>query len=221
MRKLLWFICFCGCLFTSISALAQEKPSLKGSPAAVGRKSHQADLHDFTRLRTGGQVKKFFDAKLLVQLMGNDNYRIADGVSYPYVRPAVQTFIERLSAQSRQKSPSQPKPACPMGLVVTSSTRPIAEQPINASPRSVHPTGMAVDLRVPDTARCRAWLERTLLGLEGKKVLEVTREKNPPHYDIAVFPGPYMRYIDAKRSLPKAGTTKKKVPVKRAPTRRK
>jgi len=59
----------------------------------------------------------------------------------------------------------------------------------------VHPTGMAVDLRKSRRAACRAWLERTLLGLERRDLVEATRERWPAHYHVAVFPEPYHRYV--------------------------
>jgi LysM repeat protein len=46
---------------------------------------------------------------------------------------------------------------------------------------------MAVDLRIPPTQKCRAWLESTLLSLEKQHAVDVTRERHPPHYHVAVF----------------------------------
>jgi uncharacterized protein YcbK (DUF882 family) len=199
-------VCFCGILLVGVSVLAQ-KPSLKGSSASVGRMDHQADLHDFTRLQTEEEMEKFVKAGLLVKLTGNTNYKV-EGVSHPYVRPEVKLFIERLAAQSRT--------TCPDGLIVTSATRPKTEQPRNASKRSVHPAGMAIDLRVPDKSKCKNWLEKTLLDLEKKKVLEATREKKPPHYHIAVFPEPYEKYVDSK-----VAPAKKPVPAEKGKSTRK
>jgi hypothetical protein len=54
---------------------------------------------------------------------------------------------------------------------------------------------MAVDLRVPAVAAHRAWLERTLISLEGLGVLDATRERHPPHYHVAVFPARYGEYV--------------------------
>jgi LysM repeat protein len=54
---------------------------------------------------------------------------------------------------------------------------------------------MALDLRRPKNSRCRNWLEGVLLDLEQKHVLEVTLEWRPPHYHLALFPAPYMRYV--------------------------
>ncbi|MCE9549301.1 DUF5715 family protein [Candidatus Nomurabacteria bacterium] len=163
--------------------------------------AEQAETHDLTHLPTGAKVEDFVEKGLLVRLTGNENYSV-EGASYPFVRPAVKLFVERWSAQSRT--------VCTDGLVVTSSTRPINEQPSNASRRSVHPTGIAVDFRIPTNRKCRAWMERTLLALEGRGVLEATRERRPPHYHVAVFPDPYTKYV-AGLSAP----VKKKAPTNR------
>ena len=83
-------------------------------------------------------------------------------------------------------------------LVITSLTRPLSRQPENASALSVHPAGMAVDLRIPASKWNRAWLEQTLLSLEDKAVLDVTREHHPPHYHVAVFPVQYEQYVASR-----------------------
>jgi hypothetical protein len=54
-----------------------------------------------------------------------------------------------------------------------------------------------VDFRIPAAAAQRSWLETTLLSLEDRGVLDVTRERNPPHYHVAVFPKQYQSYVDA------------------------
>jgi LysM repeat protein len=151
------------------------------------QKQHRiARDHDYTFLQTSTQVRRFVDMGLLVHLPGNANYSLAS-VSHPYARPAVKLFVERLSAQYRA--------ACGEKLVVTSLTRPVREQPRNASHLSVHPAGMAVDLRISGKAACRSWLERTLMSLERQGVLDAIRENRPPHYHVALFPEPYTRYV--------------------------
>ena len=163
-----------------------EAQSLRGSRRSVALQVSQATRHDFTFMETRNRITRFVEAGLLVKADGNRNYDIS-GVSYPYVRPAVKLFIERLSSQFRA--------ACGEKLTVTSMTRPIAEQPPNSSDESVHPTGMAVDLRVPKTGNCRNWLNGVLLSLESSAVVEATREQSPPHYHVAVFPEPYEKYV--------------------------
>jgi nucleoid-associated protein YgaU len=109
----------------------------------------------------------------------------------------VKLFIERLGGQYRR--------ACGEELVVTSLTRPLSEQPRNASIYSVHPTGMAVDFRTSLNSVCRHWLESTLLYLEDAGVLEATKERQPSHYHVAVFPQPYARYVSDTLASARAG----------------
>ncbi|HJO03305.1 MAG TPA: DUF5715 family protein [Acidobacteriota bacterium] len=177
------FIIFIG---LALSAGAADAQSLRGSSASMDRQNRQASAHDFTFLRDGNQVARFVNSGRLVQLRGNRDYLLKD-VSYPYARPEVKLFTERLAAQFRA--------ACGEQLVVTSLTRPRTSQPRNASPRSVHPTGMAIDLRRHNKPSCRSWLESVLLSLEERGVLEAAAEKHPPHYHVALFPRPYADYV--------------------------
>jgi LysM repeat protein len=179
------FVALSGILITVDPASAQ---SLGGSPASLDRQAAQARAHDFSYLETGSRVRTFVDAGYLVAVRANRDFEFY-AVSFPYARREVALFIERLSSQYRT--------ACGEKLVVTSLTRPLSAQPWNASDRSVHPTGMAVDLRLSRSQACRRWLESTLLHLEGAGVIEATRERNPAHYHIAVYPKPYAAYVAA------------------------
>jgi LysM repeat protein len=145
-----------------------------------------ARQHDFTFISTTSQLNRFVEAGYLVKIEPNANFQL-HSVSFPYARAEVKTFVTRLSQQYRR--------ACGEPLVVTSLTRPLSRQPRNASDRSVHPTGMAMDIRRTNNRGCRAWLENVLLSLEGSGVLEATRERYPPHYHVAVYPRPYARYV--------------------------
>ena len=160
--------------------------SLRGSRASLDRQNAQAIRHDFTYLRESRQLRRFVSAGLLVPIRGNHDFRLKD-VSFPVSRPEVKLFIKRLSRQYRA--------ACGEQLIVTSLTRPLANQPRNASPLSVHPTGMALDLRRPRNRTCRRWIEDTLLHLEGRGVLDATRERQPPHYHVALFPREYAAHV--------------------------
>jgi LysM repeat protein len=179
-------------LGTAASSSAQ---SLRGSSSSLDWQNEQAKEHDFSYLNRRQDVARMVGAGLLVPVEGGAHYRLTD-VSFKVARPEVRVFIERLSSQYYA--------ACGSPLVVTSLTRPTAYQPSNASVRSVHPTGMAVDLRVPTERGCRQWLESTLLALEGQKVLDVTLERNPPHYHVALFPGPYIAYVASMTGRSKA-----------------
>lgn len=168
---------------TTVPVAAQ---SLRGSRTSVDRQHREARQHDFTFLRRPAQLDRFVDAGLLVSLEDGDSYRLHD-VSFNVARPEVKLFVERLSAQYLA--------ACGERLVLTSLTRPLSLQPVNASARSVHPTGMAVDLRVPARASCRRWLESTFLTLERRRLLDATLERSPLHYHVAVFPDEYLTYV--------------------------
>ena len=164
-----------------------ECASLSPSRSSLARQNAAAQRHDFTYLVTRSQLQRFVANGWLVPLDGNSDYRLKD-VSFPFARPEVRLFVERLASQYRD--------ACGEALVVTSLTRPKNYQPPNASPLSVHPTGMALDLRRPNNWRCRSWLEGVLSSLEDRRVLEATRERFPPHYHVAVYPQAYTRYVE-------------------------
>ena len=100
-------------------------------------------------------------------------------VSYPYAHPELKALLHRLSVLYMRR--------CKTPLVVTSLTRPTSEQPRNASTRSVHPAGLAADLRVPYRG-CRQWLSDTLAAWERAGLLEATRERRPPHFHVVAFP---------------------------------
>jgi len=182
---------FCIAVASLLAVTTTRAQQLVGSRASLNTQENQAHAHDFTYLKDGARVDRFVAAGFLVAVDGNDAYDLHD-VSYPFARPAVKLFIERLASQFHD--------ACGQKLTVTSLTRPMDGQPPNSSDQSVHPTGMAVDLRVPETRLCRQWLEWVLLSLEETHVLEATRERNPPHYHVAVFPDPYTRYVESLAS---------------------
>ena len=174
-----------------LMVLAAAQPvaaaSLGGSQASLERQNAAAREHDYTYLRTRSQVDYFVAKGWLAPVRADSDFEL-HAVSFPYARPAVATFIERLAQQYRS--------ACSERLVVTSLTRPRSHQPRNASPLSVHPTGMAVDLRRSNRRACRNWLEAVLLSLESRGVLEANRERWPPHYHVALYPKPYERYVE-------------------------
>ncbi len=183
----------CGALLAAgLAPSSSAAQSLRGSSRSLTAQNAQARAHDFTYLRDAAHVQRFVELGYLVPLYGNRDYDIDDEVSFPYARPQVRTFVERLAGQYRR--------ACGEVMVVTSLTRALNRQPPNASSRSVHPTGMAVDLRRSNHRPCRAWLEDVLLSLEANGVLEATRESRPPHYHIALYPDPYTRYVDGLRT---------------------
>jgi len=196
-------------------ATLAEAQTLRGSRASVDRIHRQALNHNLRFYETPTAVRQGVERGELVRLSANRNYRV-EGVSYPYLLPAAHLFVERLSAQYRS--------ACGEPLVVTSAMRPRSFRLANSSDKSVHPTGMAVDLRRPSNARCRSWLQRTLLGLEAAGVIEAVEERNPPHFHVAVFPDPYRRHVlghgNSRLATNAAPSTPRRVSAPAAPARR-
>ena len=178
-----------GLVCIAATAVPAEAQSLKGSKKSLDLQVRVASQHDFTYIETSEQVRWFVDNGYLVRLRSGNGYELKS-MSYPYARPAVDLFVSRLGPQYRA--------ACGEPLVVTSLTRPTTRQPRNASSRSVHPTGMAMDLRRSNNRSCRSWMESVLLGLERAGVLEATYERNPPHFHVSLFPSQYEAYVERK-----------------------
>lgn len=174
----------------ALAPVLAEAASLTPSRPGLLRQVRAANDHGFTYAYDDDDVQTMARRGELVRLAGNRDYEVKSTVSRPYARPEVKLFVERLAGQYRG--------ACGQKLVVTSLVRPKTRQPRNSSPLSVHPTGMALDLRVSDVRACRAWLERALLNLERRGVLEAARERRPPHYHVVLFPEPYVKYVAAK-----------------------
>jgi hypothetical protein len=171
----------------ALCAAPVDAQSLRGSRASIDRMYNHARSNDITFYRSGTGVRGAAREGDLVRMSGNDDYRL-HGVSYPYALPATRTFVQRLSAQYRD--------ICGEKLVVTSGVRPTSLRLTNSTDRSVHPTGMAIDIRKPRGGRCLTWLRETLMHLEAQGVIEATEERRPPHFHVAVYPAPYRRYVN-------------------------
>lgn len=184
----------CCCAALTLSPLVQAQ-SLLGSRATMERQNLAAVNYGYSFLQTSNDVHRHVEQGHLVRVDPN-RYMELHLVSFPFARREVKLFLDRLSAQYHA--------SCGEKMTVTSLTRPISRQPANASQASVHPTGMAVDLRIPQRGPCRSWLENTLLSLEKTGVLDVTRERNPPHYHVAVFTRDYEQYVASVDGRPAA-----------------
>jgi hypothetical protein len=170
-----------------------DASSLRGSAASMVEQNRVAKDHGLSFFRTTEDIRNAVARGELVKLDGNENYAVADFVQLPYLHPAGKLFVERLSEQYRE--------ACGQKLVVTSAVRPANGQPTNAHRLSVHPAGMAVDLRVSDRASCRSWLEGALLNLNNRGVINGIREFRPPHYHVAIYPEQYLAYVEERTSV--------------------
>jgi hypothetical protein len=166
---------------------------LRGSPESMARQHAVAVASELSFVGTLEEMEVLADEGEMVPIYGGPHYEVMDWV-FPYGIPEVRTFVERLAYEYRE--------ACGETLVVTSLTRPFSEQPGNAHQLSVHPAGMAVDLRVPQTPDCRAFLDTRLVEKEEAGLLDATHERSPPHFHVAVFPEPYAQWAATQPPLP-------------------
>jgi len=171
-------------LFTAAFVLALacsnqvQAETLRGSPASIDRQYQTAMAYGYAFVNSANTVADYVEARKLVRVSAGQNLVLHD-VSYPYALPQTREFLTWLGGEYRT--------ACGEKLTVTSLLRPSDRQPANSVARSVHPAGMAIDLRIPRGQKCRRWLEQTLLSLEKQQILDATRERYPPHYHVAVF----------------------------------
>ena len=152
--------------------------SLRGSQESVDATYEYAQQRRLTFHRTARTVRRAAAHGAFVRLTGNADYRVK-GVTFPYVLPATRTFVHRLAAEYRD--------VCRERLTITSAVRPSSRQPRNAVAKSVHPTGLAVDLRKPKGRVCRDWLRERLLELEADGAVDATEEYRPPHFHLVVY----------------------------------
>jgi LysM repeat protein len=183
--------------------------SLRGSRGSVDRMYEYAVDRDLGFVRTASGARAAVAGGRFVPLPTSGPYvhYLIDGVEYPYALPATIDFIQRFAASYRN--------GCGERLVVTSALRPKSEQPRNSSPKSVHPTGIAVDLRKP-SGRCLAWLRGALLTLEREGVIEATEEFHPAHMHVAVFGDRWGKYVRGELSPTPAQLAAGAAPAARA-----
>jgi hypothetical protein len=167
-------------LVSSFMASAQPPPlSLSGSPESVDYQEEEVRKLGFAHLHNAAQIGIFIDEGILMPILGHRHEYGLYQVSFPFARPRVRNFVEILAEGYLV--------ACGEIMFVTSLTRPTSLQPENSHIQSVHPTGMAVDLREPANDDCREWLEERLLSMEKDRKIEATRERVPPHYHVVVL----------------------------------
>src|SRR6476659_1313027 len=177
-------------LAASVIGLAEPcaAQSLRGSHSSVSLMYRRAVRGGLDFYETRSDVKRAVVRGELVKLSGGSHY-VVSNIPTPYVRPETKAFVLDLAADYDR--------ACGTRLVITSAIRPISRKLANSSELTVHPTGMAVDLRKP-AGRCRAWLRRTLLAAERRGVIEATEERYPPHFHVAVLPSRYEKVASTR-----------------------
>jgi LysM repeat protein len=162
-----------------------EPESLHGSRASVEKMYDFAQRYHYPFYLTPTNVDLAVAAGRLVPLTGDSTYELTRGVGFSYSTREAKQFVTAFAPQYLY--------ACGMPLTVTSAARPLSRQPHNANPHSVHPTGIAVDIRRPPPGPCLDWVRDALARLESEGIVEATEEHHPIHLHVAVLAPPGSR----------------------------
>jgi len=175
---------------TSAQAKARknvEPAELHGSKESVEKMYDFATAHGLSFYLTQTNIDTAIAHGRLVPLTGSATYELTRGVGFSYSTREAKQFVEAFAPQYLT--------ACGAPLTVTSAARPTSKQPHNANPHSVHPTGIAVDIRRPYRGPCLDWVRTALTELERKGVVEATEEHHPVHLHIAVLVPPGRKVV--------------------------
>lgn len=166
---------------------AGRQPSaLRGSKASVEKMYSFAREHGYPFYLTPATLDDAIAKGKLVPLPGDETYELARGVGFSYSTAESREFIMQFAPQYLA--------VCGTPLTVTSAARPMSRQPRNANPHSVHPTGIAVDIRRPYPGPCLTWVRSALAELESRGFVEATEEHHPVHIHLAVLKAPGARF---------------------------
>lgn len=181
-------IALCALLVPMSSADAQRRGKrttpgeLRGSKESVEKMYRFASGNRMPFYLTPTNLERAIAENRLVPLTGDATYELARGVGFSYATREARDFVLAFAPQYLA--------ACGTPLTVTSAARPSSRQPRNANPHSVHPTGIAVDIRRPYPGPCLTWVRSALAKLENDGIIEATEERHPAHMHLAVLVPP-------------------------------
>lgn len=166
---------------TARRSVARGSVILRGSKAAVDR-AYQAAVEEGLEFAPSRQaIERGAAEGAYVRLpQSTASFRLR-GVAVPYVRPETHAFLAAFAPEYRR--------ACGEPLTVTSAMRPTSVHLANSVEKTVHPTGMALDLRAPRNG-CIGWMRTALISYERQGVVEATEEHHPAHFHVAVLRAP-------------------------------
>jgi hypothetical protein len=200
--------------FSTAHVVPARAQTLRGSPASVDLMYTTAEGEKLQFLRTTADIYEAARVGALKLITVTEDLEL-DHATFPFVLPATKRFADSLAGEYHK--------GCGERIGVTSGARPMDKQPRNASPKSVHPTGMAVDFRKPRNPACLQWMRQNLLKLEDAHVIEATEEQHPPHFHVAVLHQQHEPHFQLAAAPPDSGkvrTAGGEVALRHAPHRR-
>ena len=192
-------IALCALLIPLSSADAQRRAArttpgeLRGSKESVEKMYRFASGNRMPFYLTPTNIERAIAENRLVPLTGDATYELTNGVGFSYATREARDFVLAFAPHYLA--------ACGTPMTVTSAARPSSRQPRNANKHSVHPTGIAVDLRRPYPGPCLTWVRGALAKLENAGIIEATEERHPAHLHLAVLvpPGRAVKLPDLSR----------------------
>jgi LysM repeat protein len=161
--------------------------ALRGSKASVEKMYDFAQRYRYPFYLTPTNIDTAIAHGRLVELTGDSTYELTRGVQENYSTREVKQFVTMFAPQYLY--------ACGSPLTVTSAARALSRQPRNANPHSVHPAGIAVDIRRPPPGPCLSWVRNALAQLEAQGIVEATEELHPIHLHVAVLQAPGAKFV--------------------------
>jgi Family of unknown function (DUF5715) len=176
----------------ALNWLTPGQASLKGGQFSTPAQAFAyAKAHEYAFADSQKELRELKETGKLVRLSKTSQWYSLHGVSHPLVMPITRTFVERLGKEYVGVKCGK--------LPLTSAVRLTSERPKNGSVFSVHPTGMAVDIRIPEGPKCRSWLGRKLKAIERDRRIDATREKSPPHLHVVVVTITYQAWLKKQK----------------------
>jgi LysM repeat protein len=161
--------------------------SLRGSKASVEKMYDFAQRYRYPFYLTPTNIDTAIAHGRLVELTGDSTYELTRGVQENYATREAKQFVTMFAPQYLH--------ACGSPLTVTSAARALSRQPRNANPHSVHPAGIAVDIRRPPPGPCLNWVRNALAQLEAQGIVEAIEELHPVHLHVAVLEAPGAKFV--------------------------
>ena len=158
------------------------KVCFKGKKRIARQQYLYAKAHDLEFSLNSVQFWGMVNGKILVPLKSTPHEAPLRAVfDTPFVLPATAEFTRNLALAHHEAKCGR--------LYVTGGGRFRVFR--NSSEYSVHPAGMAVDIRIRDLSRrCYNNLSRLLYNAEAERVADTTRERWPPHFHVVVVQKP-------------------------------
>ena len=134
--------------------------------------------HQLPRMTTEAEYQSRVDSGYFVRLEGPF---LDVRARRPYALPTTVAFLIRMSQAYSAAGCGQ--------LIIMDALRLTTERPVNGSVYSVHPTGMAVDIRTKYIPiECADWLRAYVSQKEAAGEVDGTQELRPEHLHVVVVP---------------------------------